>query len=276
MTAIEHIAPNGAHYFRHADMDRDEAISYGFFSRQGGVSDGLYAGLNGGLGSDDTPQHVAQNRALAASAFGGTPLPIASLFQIHSAHCVTINSPPTAQIANRPRADAMVTTMTEILLLLLTADCLPVFFIDKTHGVIGAAHAGWRGAVAGILESTTAAMCNAGARRSDITAIIGPAIRQPHYQIGEDMADQIARHHKGAETCLLADDSASDTRYLFDLPRFAEQILQQQQIGRVLDVGLDTYADSDRFYSHRWATHQKLPDSGRLISAISLRRMIQE
>jgi len=277
ISAIEHLAPNGVPYLRHAEMDGvNEGVSYGFFTRQGGVSTGLYAGLNGGLGSDDDLRHVTENRALAASALGSDTLSIASLFQVHSASCVTIDSRPSESIANRPHADAMVTTIPDIVLLLLTADCLPVFFIDSHHGVIGAAHAGWRGAVGGILEATATAMCNAGASRADITAIIGPSIRQPNYQIGADMAEEIMRHHTGAENCLIADDSAPDTRYLFDLPGFAQQILHTQQIGRVLDISLDTYADSDRFYSHRWATHQNLPDSGRLISAICLNRDLQE
>ena len=168
----------------------------------------------------------------------------------------------------------MVTNLPDILLLLLTADCLPVLFVDQRNGVIGAAHAGWRGAVGGVLEATVAAMCATGASRENITAILGPAICQPSYQIGADMADVIASHHQGAKTCLMTDDSASDERYLFDLPGFARQILQSEELASVLDLETDTYADSARFYSHRWATHQNLPDSGRLISAICLNRKL--
>ncbi len=271
LNAIEHIASNGAHYLTHAGMDgRQGGVSYGFFTRQGGVSTGLYEGLNGGLGSDDDMAHVTENRARAAAALGQTPSAIASLYQIHSADCITIKAAPPPSGTDRPRADAMVTCLPDILLLLLTADCLPVLFTDQHNGVIGAAHAGWRGAFGGVLEATISAMCQIGASHQNITAILGPAICQPSYQIGADMADIIAGHHQGAEKCLIADDSASDTRYLFDLPYFARQILQAEQIGRVLDLETDTYADSARFYSHRWATHNSLPDSGRLISAICL------
>jgi len=275
VTMIEHIAPNGAHYLTHAGMDSAQAgISYGFFTRQGGVSSGLYAGLNGGLGSDDNLADVSENRARAAAALGQKPAAIASLYQVHSADCITIDTAPPPSGNDRPRADAMVTNLPDILLLLLTADCLPVLFVDQRNGVIGAAHAGWRGAVGGVLEATVAAMCATGASRENITAILGPAICQPSYQIGADMADVIASHHQGAKTCLMTDDSASDERYLFDLPGFARQILQSEELASVLDLETDTYADSARFYSHRWATHQNLPDSGRLISAICLNRKL--
>ena len=270
------VAENNVPYISCAAVDAiaynqaEMCVKHGFFTRLGGVSTDIYASLNGGLGSSDNLENVYQNRQLAAEALGATEANIASCFQTHSADCVTIAKPYKDPIADRPYADALVTNQTDILLLLLTADCVPVLFADTSAPFIGAAHAGWRGAVGGILENTVSALTQLGAQKKNLAAVIGPSIRQQSYQIGEEMAEIVRAHHENASACLLTDTEADDQRYLFDLPLFVTQILQHIGIETIYDTRCDTYADSTRFFSHRWATHHNLPDSGRLISAISL------
>ena len=245
-------------------------LRHGFFTRSGGVSEAPYNSLNGGLGSDDCLDNVAENRRRAAAALGCSEHQIASCYQTHSADCFRVTQPYSDPHADRPYADALVTDKAGVLLLLLTADCVPVLFADRTKPIIGAAHAGWRGAVSGILENTLDEMQACGSDAKDIIAVIGPSIHQPSYQIGAEMAEVITQHHIGAETCLITDKSAEDERYLFDLPQFVSQILQHSGVAEIHDMGCDTYAEPDRFFSHRWATHHALKDSGRLISAICI------
>lgn len=241
-----------------------EGIPHGFLGRRGGVSTGLAAGLNAGLGSADDPAAVIENRRLAVEAV----LPGARLvgvYQVHSPACVTVAE--AWGDADRPTADALVTDRPGVLLGILTADCAPVLLADREAGVIGAAHAGWKGAIAGVTDETIAAMEALGAARDRISAVIGPCIAQPSYEVDEAFAARF-----------LADDSgharffapARPGHRRFDLEGYVAHRLALAGIARVAALGLDTYAAPDRFYSFRRATHRAEPDYGRQISLIGL------
>lgn len=237
---------------------------HGFLGRRGGVSTGIVSGLNVGLGSGDDDAAVAENRWRASDAImPGAPL--VACYQVHSADCVTVTEPWSD--ADRPRADALVTARPGILLGVVTADCAPVLLADRKAGVIGAAHAGWKGAVAGVTDNTIAAMEALGARRSDIAAAIGPTIAQVSYEVDEAFRERF-----------LAADSANARffgagepgHWQFDLPAYVAQRLVSAEIGQVETLGLDTYAQPARFYSFRRATHRGEPAYGRQISLVGL------
>ena len=275
-------------YYRADDL----TTPHGFFTADGGVSTGLYQSLNCGFGSQDDPALVGQNRARACQSLGLDPARLVGAFQIHGNICLTLPGPTSAMQARNTgtittdeleRADAVVTTTPGVTLSILTADCLPVLFADLDAGVIGACHAGWRGAVDGVTDSTLAAMRAEGA--TQITALLGPTIRQPSYQVGADMRDAVIRQSESsllspdqAATCFTPDpQSPPDAqKYYFDLAAYVRLRLTRAGIDRILDCGLDTYPErrpddeSPRFFSHRRATHHCEPDSGRLISLISL------
>jgi len=241
-------------------------IRHAFFTRQGGVSAGVYASLNGGIGSRDSADQVANNRARMAAALGVEPDRLLTAYQIHSPHVVTVEAPWTTE--TRPRADAIVTRTRALAVGVTTADCGPVLFADPQAGVIGAAHAGWRGALTGVVEATVDAMERLGAERGQIRAVLGPMIRQANYEVGPDL---IARFH--------AEDSASDRFFrpavreghaLFDLAGYIAGRLQRAAIRKVEDLGLCTYADTDRFFSFRRSTHRAEADYGRHVNAIVL------
>ena len=239
-------------------------VSHGFLGRRGGVSGGVHAGLNVGTGSDDDRDAVAENRLRAAEAV----LPGASLvtvFQVHSAEVVTIVAP--IDFEERPRADAMVTDRPGLLLGILTADCAPVLFADAGAGVIGAAHAGWKGAIGGVTDATIAAMEALGARRERIAAAIGPCIARASYEVDDGFLRRFAD-----------DDPANDRfftagrpgHHQFDLEAYVAHRINAAGVGRIELLGLDTYADPARFFSYRRATHRGEPDYGREISLIGL------
>jgi polyphenol oxidase len=240
-------------------------IRHAFFTREGGVSSGLYASLNGGLGSSDEPARVAENRQRMTDHLGLPPEALVSLHQIHSPDAVTVERPWGRE---RPRADGMVTRVPGLALGITTADCGPVLFADAEAGVVGAAHAGWRGAISGVLEATLAAMEGLGATRGRILAVLGPMIRQDAYEVGLELVAQFRA----------ADDvnarffrpAGRDGHALFDLPGYIRARLAAAGVGEIADLGLCTYADETRFYSYRRATHRGEPDYGRLISAIAL------
>ena len=241
-------------------------IRHAFFTRQGGVSAGVYASLNGGIGSRDSADQVADNRARMAAALGVEPDRLLTAYQIHSPHVVTVEAPWTTE--TRPRADAIVTRTRALAVGVTTADCGPVLFADPQAGVIGAAHAGWRGALTGVVEATVDAMERLGAERGQIRAVLGPMIRQGNYEVGPDL---IARFH--------AEDSASDRFFraaareghaLFDLAGYIAARLRRADIRQVEDLGLCTYADTDRFFSFRRSTHRAEADYGRHVNAIVL------
>ncbi len=236
---------------------------HGFFTRKGGASSGIFAGLNCGPGSSDLAEIVAINRARVAGAMEVTADHLLTLHQVHSADAVAIAAP----FAERPKADAMVTATPGIALGILTADCQPVLFADPKARVIGAAHAGWRGAQGGVLESTVAAMENLGARRGDITAIIGPTISQAFYEVGPEFYETFTDDDP-ANARFFAAGSAD--RMLFDLPAFGLARLRAAGVGHAEWTHHCTYRDVDRFYSYRRTTHAHEVDYGRLISVIRL------
>ncbi len=236
-------------------------LRHGFFGRRGGVSTGLYESLNTGEGSDDRPEAVAENRTRVARALGAKWL--LSCYQIHSADVVTLSGPWNV----RPPADAMVTDRPGLGLCILSADCTPVLLADDNAGIIGAAHAGWKGALAGILPATIAAMVRLGARREAIVAAIGPAIRQASYEVGPDF-----------RAAFLAREAASDDlfapgrgdRLQFDLAGFCARQLAREGLARIDDIGHDTCAMDHAYFSNRRRNLRGEADYGRNASAIVL------
>jgi hypothetical protein len=236
---------------------------HGFFTRKGGASSGIFAGLNCGTGSSDLSDAVAINRARVAQAMDLPLSHLVTVNQVHSADVVMLTAP----LDPRPRADALVTATPGLGLAVLTADCQPVLFSDPQAGVIGAAHAGWRGSRDGVLEATLNAMEALGANRAAITAVIGPTISQAAYEVGPEFLD-----------CFLQDDpdsqrffaSGTGDRMLFDLPGYSQQRLRQAGIGHAKWTRHCTYRDPERFFSFRRTTHAGEADYGRLISVIRL------
>lgn len=240
------------------------AVPHGFLGRRGGVSTGILAGLNVGSGSRDDREAIAENRRRAVDAILADA-PLATVFQVHSADAVIADSPWPQE--ERPKADAMATDRPGLLLGIVTADCAPVLLADAKAGVIGAAHAGWRGAVAGVTDSAIAAMESLGARRERIAAAVGPCIAQPSYEVDEAFRSHFVDMDHGNERFFVAD---SEGRPHFDLPGYVRHRLLAAGIGEVETILLDTYADPDRFYSYRRSTHRGEPDYGRQISLIGL------
>ncbi len=238
-------------------------VRHGFFTRKGGASSGIFSGLNCGPGSSDLSEVVAINRARVADALGVAHGNLLSVNQVHSPDVLHV----TAAFADRPRADAMVTATPGLALGILTADCQPVLFCDPVAGVIGAAHAGWRGTRDGVLEATVAAMEALGARRPDIRAVIGPSISQRNYEVGPEFFDAFTTDDP-ANARYFA-QGAGD-RMLFDLPAFGLSRLRGAGVGHAEWTRHCTYADPARFFSFRRTTHAGEADYGRLISAIRL------
>jgi polyphenol oxidase len=245
-----------------ASLDR---IRHAFFTRKGGVSEGLYASLNGGLGSSDEADKVRENRRRMAQALDLAPDALVSVHQVHSPDAVVVEGPWTGE---RPKADAMVTAVPGVALAITTADCGPVLFADPDKKVIGAAHAGWRGALTGVLESTVAAMEGLGAERRRIVAVLGPMISQQAYEVGADFKVRFRDADPASEVFFRP--SGRPDHALFDLPAFIRTRLEKAGIGAVADLGHCTYSDEERFYSFRRTTHRSEPDYGRLISTIAL------
>jgi YfiH family protein len=240
-------------------------VRHAFFTRQGGVSEGLYATLNGGLGSSDDPARVRENRRRMAADLGVAPDRLVSVYQVHSADAVIVENPWPSE---RPKADGMAAAVPGLALAITTADCGPVLFADPHAGVIGAAHAGWRGALTGVLEATLAAMERLGARREKTVAVLGPTISAEAYEVGPDLIAQFTNQDPAYERFFRANGRPGHAH--FDLAGFVRARLEAGNIGEFADVGLCTYADEARFYSFRRATHRREPDFGRLISAIAL------
>jgi len=249
------------------NLEAESAIAHGFFTREGGVSEGVYASLNCGLGSNDQRAAVLENMRRVAETLDHRDTPICRLYQIHSADVVTVTEPWDNQTP--PEADAMVTDRAGVILGVLTADCAPVLFADVRAGVIGAAHAGWKGAIAGVLENTVAAMEALGAERSRIVAAVGPCIAQASYEVGEDFYGQFAERSALYGTFFQAADA--EGRYRFDLAGFVRHRLAQSGLQKIEVLGMDTYSDERRFFSFRRKTHRDEADYGRQLSAIMLR-----
>ncbi|MCJ2106639.1 peptidoglycan editing factor PgeF [Methylobacterium sp. E-041] len=248
------------------ELSSHSGIRHAFFTRQGGVSDGLYASLNGGLGSQDRPEAVAENRARMCAQLGLPADRLVSLYQVHSAQAVVVEAPFVP--SERPKADAMVTRVPGLALGIATADCGPILFADPENGVVGAAHAGWKGALTGVVEATVAAMEGLGARRSAIVAVLGPTIAQGAYEVGTDFMTRFRDEAPGSDRFFAAGTRPDHAQ--FDLPGFVLSRLEQAEIGEAAILGLCTYSDPDRFYSYRRTTHRAEADYGRLISAIAL------
>lgn len=243
--------------------DRIAPLRHGFFTRRGGASSGVFAGLNCGIGSSDQREIVEINRARVAQALDVPSDQLVGVHQVHSADVVTVDKPP----ADRPRADAMVTATRGLALSILTADCQPVLFADIRAGVIGAAHAGWRGALGGVLEATIEAMEALGAARASIVAVIGPAISGTAYEVGPDFMDSFLE--SDPDSARFFSDGKGD-RQQFDLPGYGLDRLRKAGVGQAEWTGHCTYADPERFYSYRRSTHDGAADYGRLLSAIRL------
>ncbi|HWM46508.1 MAG TPA: peptidoglycan editing factor PgeF [Xanthobacteraceae bacterium] len=240
-------------------------IRHGFFTREGGVSTGLYASLNGGVGSNDEREHVVENRSRMAAALGCAPRNLLTAYQIHSPDVVVAATPWPAD--ERPRADAIVTRVPSLAIGVSTADCGPLLFADVDARVIGAAHSGWRGALTGVLEATVDVMEQFGAQRRRIIAALGPMIRQENYEVGEDLIQRFADADPPSKRFFAP--AARSGHAMFDLAGYIVARLARARV-ECEDLGVCTYADEKRFYSFRRATHRGEPDYGRHINAIML------
>lgn len=239
-------------------------IRHAFFGRRGGVSTGAWASLNVSENNGDKRDYVRENRALTATTLGFTPSTLATLSQVHSTTVMAVTSPPAP--GERPEADAMVSDLRGICLGILTADCAPVLLADAEAGVIGAFHAGWKGAIGGIAQGTVIAMAGLGADPARIVAAIGPTISQANYEVGPEFAANLLSRHRDAGNRI---SMGPNGREHFDLPGFVFDQLHEAGVGLVQDLGLCTYAEPKRFFSHRYATHQAI-DTGRQIAVIGL------
>ncbi len=240
-------------------------LRHAFFTREGGVSEGIYQSLNGGLGSNDDPARVHENRRRMAQTLRVEPSHFLTVYQVHSPDVVTVSEPwPTEE---RPHADALVTRTPGLAIGITAADCGPVLFADPKARVIGAAHAGWKGAFGGVIEATVQAMETLGARKADIHAAIGPLIRQPSYEVGAEFVERFTATD-AANVRYFVPSSKTD-HSMFDLAGFIRTQLERAGIEAIDDVGIDTYADP-RFFSYRRTTHRTEPDYGRNIHALVL------
>jgi YfiH family protein len=247
-----------------AESLRIPGVAHGFFTRVGGASQGVYASLNAGVGSLDAPEAVSENRARVAAAVGAAPERLAAPFQVHSPDAVAITEP--WPVDARPRCDALVTATPGLALGVTGADCGMILFADQRARVIGAAHAGWKGALTGVIEATVTAMERLGAKRGDIVAGLGPCIGHKSYEVGPEFV--AAFEGVGEETGRYFSPSRREGRSMFNLNAYIAERAARAGVGRFEDLGLDTYADERRFFSYRRATHRKEPDYGRLMSVI--------
>ena len=252
--------------FLRAETLRTPGVAHGFFTRRGGVSKGVYASLNGGVGSRDAPEAVAENRALMAAALGIAADRLLVPYQVHSPDALAVSAPWTADA--RPRCDGLVTATPGLGLGVTGADCGILLFAAPGAGVIGAAHAGWRGALTGVIEATVAAMQKLGAKPHDIVAALGPTIAQDSYEVGPEFVAAFAEAEPDSGRFFAPSRNAG--RSMFDLHGFIAMRVSRAGVECFEDLGLDTYADEARFFSYRRTTHRKEADYGRLVAAIAL------
>ncbi|MEM9571635.1 MAG: peptidoglycan editing factor PgeF [Pseudomonadota bacterium] len=238
-----------------------QGVKHGFFGRKGGVSTGLYESLNIGQGSDDDVQAIRDNRDRIRDALGAEKL--LSCFQVHSAKAITVTEP----WRTRPQADGMVTKVPGLALCVLSADCVPILFADAEAGIIGAAHAGWKGAIGGICEATLQAMDEIGASRDRVVAAIGPAIQQASYEVGPEFRDTFVGEQEWTDRLFKA---GRDDRSHFDLVGFVHAVLQREGVGTIDNLGHDTCAMEEDYFSNRRRNHRGEPDYGRNGSVIML------
>jgi polyphenol oxidase len=240
-------------------------VRHAFFTREGGVSEGIYASLNGGLGSKDAADKVHENRGRMAAALGVAPARLLTCHQIHSPRVVVAATPWTREAT--PEADAIVTRAPGLAVGVLTADCGPLLFADGEAGVIGAAHSGWKGALGGVLEATVSAMETLGAKRGRIRAALGPLIRQENYEVGPEFVARFTAADAANARYFAPSPKAGHA--MFDLPSYIAARLERAGVA-VEDLKLCTYADPARFFSYRRTTHRAEPDYGRHVNAIVL------
>ena len=237
---------------------------HGFFTRLGGKSQGVYEGLNCGLGSDDDKETVLSNRAQVAATFDLDKAALVSLYQIHSAKAVVVSEPFEG---TPPECDGLATATPGLVLGVLSADCAPVLFEDRASGVVGACHSGWKGAVGGVIEATVLQMIDLGAKRAQISAAVGPCISQSAYEVGPEFLETFLSQNPANGQYFAG---GQGDRAMFDLPRFVLDQLREAGLENVAWTGHCTYSDPKRFYSYRRSCHKKEADYGRLISAITL------
>lgn len=249
-----------------ADALALDGIAHGFFTREGGHSAGLFASLNCGLGSGDDKQAVLKNRAVVADRLGVQTDRLLSAWQVHSPDAALVSGPWAGE--ERPRVDALVTRTPGLALGVLTADCGPVLFADPRAKVIGAAHAGWKGALTGVTAATLSLMEEQGAARAAITAVIGPMISRAAYEVGPEFPGRFTEADPANRRYFTP--SARAGHFMFDLPAYLADRLRAEGVGRVVSLSLCTFSDEQRFFSYRRATHRNERDYGRLISAIAL------
>ena len=241
-------------------------VRHAFFTREGGVSEGVYASLNGGLGSNDDRAHVNENRKRMTAALEVAEGALAMAFQVHSPDAVIATHPWTRD--GRPRADAVVTATSNLAVGITIADCGPVLLADESAGVIAAVHAGWKGALDGVIESAVAAMEQLGAKRTRIVAAIGPLIRKESYEVGPEFVARFRAADPGNRCYFSVAERPGHA--MFDLPGYIARKLLMARVGTIQDLGLDTYSDETHFYSYRRSVHRKEADYGRLVAAIAL------
>lgn len=241
-------------------------LRHGFFTRNGGVSTGIYKSLNIGAGSQDDPSNIAENRARTAQELGAAPAQLATPYQIHSADVITLSTP--FRETDDRKADALVTATPGLLIGVATADCGPVLFADPKARVIGAAHSGWKGAVSGILENTIGAMEALGASRTNMVAVLGPTISQKAYEVGPEFKERF--QEKSPENDNFFRPSERENHHYFDLPAFIIATLKAAGLENSHNLDLCTYGNEELFFSYRRTTHRSEPDYGRLMSAIVL------
>lgn len=251
-----------------SDALKFDGLSHGFFTRRAGFSTGIFSSLNCGLGSGDERDVVLQNRALVAQSLDVGPEQLLSAHQVHSPDAMVVDRPwPSSE---RPRVDALVTRTPGLALGILTADCGPLLFADPHARVIGAAHAGWKGALTGVTARTLEAMESLGAMRQNIVAVIGPMISQTAYEVGPEFPARFIEADASNKRFFMTSSRAG--HFMFDLPGYLETRLQAEGVGRVANLALCTFSDEARFFSYRRATHRNEKDYGRLISAVSLNK----
>jgi YfiH family protein len=248
------------------ELSRYTRLRHGFFTREGGHSSGIYASLNCGFGSGDDKDMVARNRERVSVRLGVTADRLLTTWQHHSCDTIAVTAPWDPAVP--PRGDAIVTATPGIAVAILTADCAPILLADPEAGVIGAAHAGWKGALAGITDSTIAAMERLGARRSHITAVIGPTISQAVYEVGPELHERYADEDRGNAKFFAP--SRRSGHHMFDLPRYLAGRLAAAGLTTIADLAVCTYREEERFFSYRRATHRRHANYGRQISAICL------
>lgn len=248
----------------------EDGLTHGFFTRRGGVSTGIYDSLNCGAGSDDNPDHVMQNKSIVAQAMKCAQENLVTLHQVHSAECVTVTQP--WNVSDRPKADAMVTNVPDLALGVLTADCAPVLFTGNgpEGHVIGAAHAGWGGALRGVLGETVEAMQRLGAQQETIRACVGPCIGKASYEVSEDFVVPFLQQDEDNEHFFHA--ASREGHLMFDLAGYCAKRLSEAGVRHVHILDQDTYSNEDDFFSYRRTTHRGEPDYGRQISVIKMHK----